>query len=66
MATRNASEAIKLGAAAAGIRRQVAASPAVLVKDTRFKRLGELAHYCVKSLIYLVVAITGTQRKNNG
>ena len=58
-----ASEAIKLGAAAALVSDvKVAASPAVLVKDTRLA-LGELAHYWRQKFDLPVVAITGSNGK---
>ena len=58
-----ASEAIKLGAAAALVSDvKVAASPSVLVKDTRLA-LGELAHYWRQKFDLPVVAITGSNGK---
>ncbi len=58
-----ASEAIKLGAAAALVSdKTVVVSPAVLVKDTRLA-LGELAHYWRQKFDLPVVAVTGSNGK---
>lgn len=58
-----ASEAIKLGAAAALVSdSKVAASPAVLVNDTRLA-LGELAHHWRQKFDLPVIAITGSNGK---
>ena len=58
-----APEAIKLGAAAALVSdKNIALSPAIIVKDTRLA-LGELAHYWRQKFDLPVVAITGSNGK---